>query len=658
DEIENAEEELVARRILSAVKGDIESKGILQVAEGNGTRPAEWGDIAILYPSRTDFLEPLRKALLARNIPYIIIGGKGFYSTEEVRAALDLLFYLDDPRDRLALFGLLRGPLFALPDTVIFAASIAGEKDIREGLRLLVESPDCPEIRDLLTEAELALARDCLNSLSELENLKENIPPSVLLSHAFENRGAWATFSGMLNGTQRVANIEKLIGICSTHDSRGLRTLVKYLRAVIESVEAEREAAIELYGTDAVRLMTVHQAKGLEFPIVIVANLSKGSSSSSKSAFRWDILTGPYICAREANIQEKGRYHELINGISKERNDAETRRILYVATTRAQDHLILSGKSPKKSYMALVSDAIGLEEPEDGCKCFELNTGKEIIPVTVSTGLNSWPVSPQEKHPGNKVFTAILDGLEIPGEAPVDSNSITCTEGLWHIRATDLPRLTDCPRKGIFEEIIGAESIDGSLGPEWGTVVHRFFERLPSPLPESRVVKEIAEKTISESNFGQNRVKELGTLLDSEIIRSVFDLEIIESRKEERIVFDAGELMITGIIDRLWKDEEGWHIIDYKTDAVVGPERDRKLNYYAPQIAVYRRAVALALGLPESSITASVLFTHTPAEILPIPDIDLDSILSKVKAVLRGEPLEVNYTLCGSCVFNEFCEKS
>ena len=138
----------------------------------------------------------------------------------------------------------------------------------------------------------------------------------------------------------------------------------------------------------------------------------------------------------------------------------------------------------------------------------------------------------------------------------------------------------------------------------------------------------------------------------------MFDLEIIESRKEERIVFDAGELMITGIIDRLWKDEEGWHIIDYKTDAVVGPERDRKLNYYAPQIAVYRRAVALTLGLPESSITASVLFTHTPAEILPIPDIDLDSILSKVKAVLRGEPLEVNYTLCGSCVFNEFCEKS
>jgi ATP-dependent exoDNAse (exonuclease V) beta subunit len=90
--------------------------------------------------------------------------------------------------------------------------------------------------------------------------------------------------------------------------------------------------------------------------------------------------------------------------------------------------------------------------------------------------------------------------------------------------------------------------------------------------------------------------------------------------------------LITGVIDRLWKDSLGWHLIDYKSDAVVGEEREKRLRHYAPQLALYRLAVSQALDIPECSIETSILFTHKTPELLPIPEIDLDATLSAIEA--------------------------
>ncbi|GEM_PF-2800186 len=647
---DDAEAELITRRVWAAVNGDNNGEGRLQVEDDGKIRGAQWGDIAILYPTRK-ILDNLKRALLTRNIPHLEIGGQGFYSTDEVLYAINLLFYLADRRDALSLVGLLRGPLFALPDTVIIAASIAGEKDIRKGIASL-GSPNAVTIREILTKEELSLAEKCGKILEELEDLATVLPPSELLSRALEMCGAWATFRGMLNGEQRIANLEKFIGVCTDYDSRGLRPLTTFLRAVLDDDEREREAAVEYEGTNTVKLMTIHQAKGLEFPIAVVANLSDNKNRGSNEVFRWHRLTGPHLCARAANGEEKGQFYNLIKAIEKSEDDAEARRQLYVAATRARDHLIFSASEPNKGYMTLLTEATDIGERTPGIHLLEVNTEEGTVEITLSVGLDSWQIDPPEKPPGEPVFVAINDGLRVDGEAPLDSAPIKEAEGLWHIRATDLPELVTENQHGRFDsaqrlDFRSPSEVEESegRGTEWGTVVHRFLETLPCPIPEDDELETIAQKAVSSQNTGitspTEAIRELVALTHDHTIKSFFSVGAEVDRREERVVLREGELIITGVIDRLWKDRDGWHIVDYKSDAVVDAERQKKLEYYTIQLATYRRAVGVALDIPEDEISTAILFTHNPTEIIPIPDIELDALLEKAKAALRRKPLNI-----------------
>ena len=611
------EVEMIARRILTAVNGDADR---LRIDDGGTLRDARWGDIAVLLPTR-GLLAKLKAALLARDIPHIEIGGQGFYSTDEIRYCIDLLLYASDPRDALSLADLLRGPIFALPDTIVYAASIAGEGDIRSGLDAIAESGDLVRGGDALSSEEIAIASKAATMLDVLERDAASLPPSELLSTTLLRNGAWASFRALVNGKQRIANIEKLIEICATFDDRGLSPLADFLREERLSDQPEREASIEHEGTNTVRIMTIHQSKGLEFPIVIVADLGKSLRSGGSGLFRWDPIVGPFIASRKANDSEKGAVGTAISGLESARNDAEHRRLLYVAATRARDHLIFSSSKWKSGYMKYITDGLGLQEPDEK----ETEILVEEAKLRILRGPSSIEATPVEQRQKveDSIFHA-LRGRELPSaKLPADLMSVPARGGAWFIRATDLAKIGKSPRRALLERIADWDRSSGGRGAQWGTIVHSFLQKMPCPVPPKAAIEALAERELAVHHREFEDTKILVELAENDTVRRLFAVPKIDYR-EERVIVREGNLVIAGVIDRLWKDSRGWHIVDYKSDAVLGDNRGKRLRRYAPQLALYRRAAAKALGIEEASIETSILFTHKIPQLIPIPKIDLD----------------------------------
>ena len=643
-----SEAELLARRISAAVRGDVNGELRLKVADGGEIRPARWGDIAVLYPSRKDILRELKSALLARDIPHLEIGGRGFFDSMEVGSLLDLIRFLADRRDSLALFSLLRGPLFSLSDRAILAAKLAGD-DIRSGLELLAtEEAMAP---DVLTEREIEDILSAARILGELESMAATDRPAPeILGRVLYLTGAWSAFSGMTNGQQRIANLEKFLNLAA---SRGgdVRSFLRSVEETRASGDYQSEAAVEYEGADAVRLLTIHGAKGLEFPVTAVANLAKGGGKGNRDSFRWDRITGPQIKAYWTNDGENSGYHNLLNRLYSAREDAESRRLLYVAMTRARDHLILSAKDPSSSYLKMINGALGLGDeiaPGRGVSRFD------NFSISIFRGEESIRIAPPEKSPEAPVFVDLAEAEPVPPELPEETSSLPSKGGLWFLRATELPEFAQCPLRRL---LAGWKEMGGE-GAKWGTAVHAFLEKLPAPLPAAEEIEKIAREVLTDNSFPESRMGRLMAISEKRAVREFFDIPAKKDLRERRVVLRCGKLMITGVIDRAVFDGEKWWVVDYKSDAVTGDERRIRLNHYAPQIAAYRRAISLIQGVPEPEIGARILFTHGEAEMLDIPPVDLENLAERCAGFLSGRIKRAGPETCRTCPSIDICPEN
>ncbi|MGC9315738.1 MAG: UvrD-helicase domain-containing protein, partial [bacterium] len=514
------EAEMIARRIYCAVNGDEEGFGILQVADGDGFRPARWGDIAVLYPQRKPIEIGLRESLLARDIPFFTIGSQSFYSSEETIAVRDLILYLDDPRDKVALMAVLRGPLFALPDTAMYSAVIAGNGDLRTGLKVIARQEQ-NIAKELLSCEDLELTRECAEEIAYYESLALSIPPSRLVSEILSRRGMWAYFRGMSNGIQRTANLEKMLRILSGFDHKGISTAAEHFRIIKSSKEGEREEAVETEGRDAVRLMTVHQSKGLEFPIVFAVNLSINKDSLESANILFDGHMGAIVKAKIANSDAKSSCYLTFQHLMRERSFAETKRIMYVAMTRAKDNLILSGTKFDGRLMSLVAKTIQLEIPESGRETRKIDTPDGTVDILVSTGKDSWKAQIPEKKPGVPIYIRAGKGEffnpKIRLVPEVDSGG-----GEYNLRATDLPRLLNSPKDNLVKSLRDSfprhESPASPTGMDWGNMIHAFFENLPTPLPNADEIRNIATDVVEKSPFGPSQIPVLTSLTETETV--------------------------------------------------------------------------------------------------------------------------------------------
>ncbi len=323
--LERAEAAHIALLIREMIEGGVE------VHDGHGARPAEPGDFAIL--SRTWApLDGCGEALNAAGIPSIHAGGGNLLDTREVKDGLALLRFLAEPNDDLALVALLRSPFFAVDDPTLHRIALGRA----EG------QPWWSAVgADGGHSAALSAARDVLN---ELLSRSRREAPSHLLAAADHLTGYTAVIANLPGAARREADwrgfMELVRGLERGHEDAFAVT--RALRRMGEAGVGVPRPVVSAEG--AVSLMTIHSAKGLEWPVVVVPDLSRAPQSSSPTVlFDPEVGVGLDLVGDEA---EDGDDEPVVFKLVKDRAEvarrAEDKRLLYVALTRARDHLVMT----------------------------------------------------------------------------------------------------------------------------------------------------------------------------------------------------------------------------------------------------------------------------------------------------------------------------
>lgn len=367
DERRAAEADVLARRLVQIVEGS--PHPIIYDRREKCWRHPTYGDIAMLFRASSAF-EPFEAALRAQGVPFLTTAGRGYYGRNEVQDLIHLLRIIDDPSDDLALVGVLRSPLFALDDATIIGLRLSHPHPQPLVLSKSEES-DTPPSPDQGEESQggegdspLTFARQVL---ADLQAMRGQATVVELLRAALERTGYLATVSGLDDGERRRVNVEKLVAAARLSGARGLRAFREYLDHLLRTETREGEAPLEGHGS--VRLMTIHRSKGLEFPLVALPDLGR---TAPPARARW-LARQPYgLALKVRDPDDEDRLPTamlLARRADATMERAESERLLYVALTRAQDYLLLSGPALKKSnesWIARIAAAIGLSWEDNG----------------------------------------------------------------------------------------------------------------------------------------------------------------------------------------------------------------------------------------------------------------------------------------------------
>lgn len=317
-----------------------------------GVRPARARDVVILLRTLKD--SGLHEsALTSVGLDYHVQGATAFFGQQEVLDLINLLGTIEDPRQPLALAATLRSPFAGLSDEALLQLASTGEGGLCEGFAR-------PGLPDGLDPADQAAIERFRSLLSRWRGLKDRRAIATLLDQALDETGYEAALLGEFLGERRRANVRKLVRLAREFDALGGLSLADFaarLRTDWHQPPREDQAATAEEEGDAVRIMTIHQAKGLEFPIVVVPDLNR-KPGSGRDQVAVDRDLGVVLLAREPEgdpdlegLDPEKRPRSLGQLLYRAREELEDEeealRLFYVAVTRAQDRLLLAaGNTP------------------------------------------------------------------------------------------------------------------------------------------------------------------------------------------------------------------------------------------------------------------------------------------------------------------------
>ncbi|HJQ68890.1 MAG TPA: UvrD-helicase domain-containing protein [Blastocatellia bacterium] len=356
EELRGLEARLIAERI-KEIRGRRE---VTICGERAGeARPVEYGDFALLFQASTNF-EIYEQALASAEVPYVTIAGRGFYNRQEITDLSNLLAFLASPSDSLRLAAALRSPMFALSDETLFRLAL------RRGT--LWESLCDEQVEHAADETDaVAFARE---ALKRLHSIAGRMSAAEVIVAALAETGYLATLMALPHGERRSANVEKFIEQARALPTITLSDLVERIKDLRFREAREGEATVEEAG--AVRLMTVHKSKGLEFPIVWIVDAAyAGGHDRSIVAAHPHLGVAVDVRAEDERGDESVRpaSFEVIKLVEDEMDRSEKKRLLYVAATRARDHLIISGslrgaRLGGDHWLGRIASALGIDEEE------------------------------------------------------------------------------------------------------------------------------------------------------------------------------------------------------------------------------------------------------------------------------------------------------
>ncbi len=404
------EAEELARRLRELIQTNLQ----VWDKETRSYRPARWGDVALLFRATTHF--PIYEEAFKRaRIPYVTFAGKGYFDRPEVRDLITLLRALDNPADDFAVATVLRSPLYALSDETLYRLRRDG-KAFRAAMA--DPPPDIPQ-------AEHGRVEFARTSLGRLWKRVGRVTILELLNDALAQTDYLATITTLSDGERRRGNVEKLLALARRTGKTRLGEFNAYLQDLTAQEVREGEAVVE--AENAVKLMSIHRAKGLEFPIVVIPDASRAPREDS-DVLLLDRELGVAASIRDARGKRiEPAAYRMLKGSAVRRQDAEEKRLLYVAATRAQDYLIFSGgaKLGKKSYLEQILNAL------DGQTAFGFGTIEIREPTVTFEEPSAGTPSPRAVTPEP---LSEIPPLVAPLAAPASSNLDSVQKALEWLR--------------------------------------------------------------------------------------------------------------------------------------------------------------------------------------------------------------------------------
>ena len=545
-------------------------------------------DIAILFRKLTDihdYLEPFRR----NGIRYVVEGERHFYAAKEIIDTVNLFRAIVNPYDRLALVGVLRSPLGGLTDQIIYELHRKHLLDYRE-------------VKRLKNKAFPTTVARLYQELAKLNVETPKLPVGAAVSHIFASLPLKALAACTFYGEQAVANLEKLRQQAELLGREGLTTLkeaIHQLQRRVLDVKEEGESVLAEENLDAVRIMSIHKAKGLEFPVVTLAGCQAGTDGqraiNAEALFDWSTgLTGLRV----------GRTWDLaglyIAEKARVRMAEEQKRVLYVAMTRARDHLIIScaptGRRSNRSFLSMLDET------------FQESIAAASESKVIAVGA------------GNVELCLVPENLVAPGGAK-RTRKKSDTKPNWQPYVDAWARRRNAYESTIKTPIFVTPTLLKQREEEMAEAAIRT-PHLRSRTP-SMLVGELAHRFLESWDFTRDRetyFERMQTFLD-QLLPAEFRMERAQIQADLTEMFSVffgskiycelaasqilgrevpllmpwdGQIM-EGVIDLIYEHDGLLYLADYKTDRIAREKLTAGAARYRQQAHIYSQATRQSL---------------------------------------------------------------
>lgn len=609
-----------------------------KISEGGALRPLGYGDIAVLLRS-VNVSGPVWRRVLAREgVPVEAGQSGGFFEAPEVAVILSLLAVIDNPRQDVALISVLRSELFDFTnDELTEIRLMSGEGDFYAAL----------SARAQVSEK----ARAFLDTLDRLRDFARDSELATLIWEIYESLGCMALCSAMRDGEGRRARLLRLFELARSFETtgwRGLRRFLDWLRSMRE--RGEEPAFPDEDGGGAVRIMSIHRSKGLEFPVVFIGDTAR---QFNRSDLRGSVLVHPELglgpkftdAARGIEYPTLAR-RAVANRLERELLSEEL-RLLYVAMTRARERLFITCTfaDPQKTMDKLAPAAqehipaqalLPMRSMAEWLICAALGTGGRALTLSIGG---------DEEGAPRRVTPAAQPEPERTGEeaVPVDFDALLA----WrypHSGAETLPsKLTATELKGLAEpDAESAELLPRAArtfrrpdialaarrltAAERGTATHlalRYLElgALTTPEAAREAVDRLAAAgklsareaaAVDAAGLCRFALSPLGRRITAapRVLRE-FPFALLCPAERFFPGAEGEELLLQGVVDCCLIEPDGAVIVDYKTDRIAPEAAPERAKRYAAQLETYAWAVSRITGL---AVKAKIVYFLQPGE--------------------------------------------
>ncbi|MCC6364082.1 MAG: UvrD-helicase domain-containing protein [Bryobacterales bacterium] len=593
--------------------------------------PIEPRHICILFRRFTNYGRDITRdyvrSLEDRGIPHLLVGSKSFHEREEIDTVRAALAAIEWPEDELAVFATLKGAIFAIPDHTLLC--------FRHEHRRLYPFHSYPE----KLSADFEAVKEALGLLAELHRGRNQRPIAETLYLLLESTRAWSAFAFRPAGNQVLANVRRVIDLARQYESTSgisFRGFVEELSRQAARAESAEAPVLE-DGAEGVRIMTVHSAKGLEFPVVLLADMTANISHETPDRYI-EAPTG--LCAMrllgcsplELIAEEEAE---------RKREHAEGIRVAYVAATRARDLLVVPvvGDTERNGWVsplnkALYPHAEMRRKPHTahGCPGFGgvsvLNRPAEYFEETsVRPGLHFaragghavvwWdpaivPEGREERFAARQreMFAEDAGAAErgLAEHAAWQGRRHALLEGAVRpsLELTIASEATEPPAEWRGEILLEqtARSTARPAGKRFGALVHNTLRDVP--LDASR--EEIAAVVQLEARLlaaPKEEAEAAVTAVRNALLHPVLERArgAVRRHREYPVTAHTGEKqLLEGVIDLAFEEEGRWVVVDFKTDL----ETETMAARYRAQLAWYATALERITGMPVQACLLAV----------------------------------------------------